>query len=169
MRSKSHPERPEPSNKVWLVSEGRTTLQERIQTGTIVIIVKKGVHNTAGTKEGAGENTRWVEQAEVEREGGLGGKAEGEMRGWRESQSTLPVMTRVSISEVSGVPTETAALAELENTHPGKVLFLPPDAEWWIGPAGAHNAFVKRNREEGAWGCRQGLSEKHFHFTPRMH
>ncbi|KAL4000016.1 GEM interacting protein [Sarotherodon galilaeus] len=58
MRSKSHPERPEPSNKVWLVSEGRATLQERIQTGTIVIIVKKGVHNTAGTKEGAGENTR---------------------------------------------------------------------------------------------------------------
>ncbi|CAB1417340.1 unnamed protein product [Pleuronectes platessa] len=39
------------------------------------------------------------------------------------------VMTRVSISEVSRVPTETAALAELKNTHPGKVLFLPPDAE----------------------------------------
>lgn len=58
----------------------------------------------------------------------MGGVREQRMEGG-ESQSSLPVMTRVSISEVSRVPGETAALAELKNTHHGKVLFLPPDAE----------------------------------------
>lgn len=56
--------------------------------------------------------------------GGDGGR-----EGRRRSQSSLPVMTGASISEVSRVPAETAALAELKNSHLGKVLFLPPDAE----------------------------------------
>lgn len=44
--------------RAQLVSEGRTTLQGRTRAGTIVIIVKKEVHNTSGTMEGASENTR---------------------------------------------------------------------------------------------------------------
>lgn len=79
-------------------------------------------------------------------------------------------MTRVSISQVSRVPAETAALAELKNTHLGKVLFLrrqmPGDGlgrplstmHLWKGLVGGWGA-------GGAEVCQ----EKHFHFTPRMH
>lgn len=112
MRSECDAEKPEPSNAARLVSEGRATLQERIQTGTIVIIVKKGVHNTAGTKKvllktraGCGA-------------GGGGGVPE------------LPASDDQSVHQpgLAGAA-ETAALAELKNSHPGKVLFLPPDGE----------------------------------------
>ena len=63
---------------------------------------------------------------------------------------------------------ETAALAEIKKyTHPGKVVFLPLDTEWWIGPASAHNAFVRKGGKKHT--KKQGLAEKHFHFTPSWH
>ena len=84
-----------------------------------------GECNTAGTKEGPGKTHR----SGTEREGVDGDGRRG-IGGSRVSPSTPPVMTRVSISKVSRVPMETAALAEIKKyTHPGKVVFLPLDTE----------------------------------------
>lgn len=125
---------------------------------------QKGVHYTAGTKEGAGENTRWVEQAEVEMRGG-----DARLK----KVPKLPASDDQSVHQRGLTGAHWNSSAGRTKKHPPWESAFSPARRRVMDWAGQCTQCICEERERakrwGGVGWGQGLSEKHFHFTPRMH